>query len=103
MFWLLFGISTAFCEACGLYDEIMTSRGLAKHLAVEGNTFLVGSNPTISALIGRDALLLSFAIAPALVAHFVHNVGIEYGALSGPIGYGIKHIIGGIEWKKLGA
>lgn len=93
--------SAAFCEAAGIYDVVMTEKGLKAKVAVEGNTWLVGTNPTAVALYLRDNLTLALTLAPSLVALVAHNTGFAIGGCAGPVVYGVKHILGGRSWAKL--
>ena len=87
-----------------IYDVTLTSIGLKKGLAVEGNTFLIGSKPSTLALYLRDALVLAMCTAPSVVFYAAaHNIHLALGALSAPVVYGVKHLLGGLAWKKLGA
>src|SRR5208282_2033113 len=101
-FILLLIISVVFCVVCGVYDVMMTQKGLKAGVAVESNTWLIGDKPSAKALYLRDALLLLFCITPALFFAFVfHNVPLQYAGLVSPVVYGVKHILGGLAWRAL--
>jgi hypothetical protein len=93
--------SIVFCEACGVYDVMMTEKGLRAGVAVEGNTWLVGEKPTAMALYLRDNLSLVLSSLPAIVMLFLHNTPLAYGCSAAPVAYGVKHIIGARKWAKL--
>ena len=99
----LFAASIAVGVAGDIYDVTMTSRGLKKGLALESNEWLIGTKPSTKALYLRDGLVLSFCIAPAVIALALGNVPVAIGALISPVLYGVKHYLGGRAWKKLGA
>jgi hypothetical protein len=102
MIFIVILISVAFCEACGIYDATMTEKGLKAGVAVEGFDWLVGKKPSAVALYLRDNLLLGLCSLPAILCATVfHNVPLAYGACISPVLYGIKHIQGGLAWKKL--
>ena len=99
---LLILISVAFCEACGVYDVVMTEKGLKAGVAVEGNDWLVGQKPSAVALYLRDNLTLALCVLPSLLAGlWAHNLPVAYGLAFMPIPYGIHHIQGGRAWAKL--
>lgn len=98
MYILLLIIAVAFCIACGLFDQLETVKGIAKGVAVEGDTWLVGTKPSFLALFARDTLVLVFCTAPSVIGQLIHNPGIAYGLLIMPVIYGIKHILGGLSW-----
>lgn len=100
MYFVLLAVSIAFCVACDIYDVTMTQKGLKAGVAIEGNTWLVGEKPSAKALYLRDSLLMLFCITPSLLLSFV-NPPAAFGTLSGPIAYGVKHILGGRAWVKL--
>ena len=101
MIFILLLISYAFMIAADIYDVIMTTEGIKAGVAVEGNTWLIGDKPTALQLYARDSLVMVFCLAPSVVAHFLGNDPIAYGGLVSPVIFGIKHIQGGLAWKKL--
>ena len=85
-----------------VYDVTMTERGIKAGVAVEGNDWLVGSKPSAIALYLRDGLVFAMCVAPAVVfATVAHNVPLGYGALSAPVVFGVKHLLGGLQWRTL--
>lgn len=76
------------------YDIEQTEIGLKKGVAVEGNTFLVGSKPTVLRLLLRDSLYLSIMV---LLGLFVHPALLVGPAIAG----GLKHLVGGLKWRNL--
>ena len=101
---VLAAISLVVAVAGDVYDVTLTSRGLKKGLAVEGNTWLIGDKPSTRALYLRDALVLGFCMVPFIAAFLLGNIPVAIGALASPVVYGIKHYHGGLaSWKKLGA
>ena len=100
----LFVAATAVGILGDVYDVTYTTIGLKKGLAVESNTWLIGSKPSTKALYLRDGLVLALCMLPTTVCAAVfHNIPVAYGGLTAPIVYGIKHYMGGRAWKKLGA
>lgn len=100
---ILFAASIAAGVAGDVYDVTMTSRGLKKGLALESNEWLIGTKPSTKALYLRDGLVLAMCIAPAVVCLALGNVPLAIGALISPVLYGVRHLQGGLAWKKLGA
>lgn len=101
---ILFAAATAVGIAGDVYDVTLTSRGLKKGLAEESNEWLIGTKPSTKALYLRDGLVLAFCLLPTLLCATVfHNIPLAYGGLVSPIIYGIRHVQGGLAWKKLGA
>lgn len=98
---LLLVIALLFAFGCDIYDVTMTEKGLKAGVAVEGFDWLVGDKPSARALYLRDALVIAFATAPAVVFLAIHNAPLSYAGLVGPAIAGIKHIMGGLAWKKL--
>lgn len=76
------------------YDAEQTEIGLRKGLALERNTFLVGSKPTAIRLFLRDILYL---IIMLLVGFYVHPALMVGAAIAG----GFKHLVGGLRWHTL--
>lgn len=100
----LFAAATAVGILGDVYDVTYTTIGLKKGLAVEGNTWLIGNKPSEKALYLRDGLVLAFCMLPTILGATVfHNVPVAYGGLVSPVIYGVKHYMGGLAWKKLGA
>ena len=100
---ILLTVSLALGVAGDVYDVIMTEKGLKAGVAVEGDTWLIGSTkPSALALYLRDSLVLALCVAPtALCATVFHNLPLAYGALAGPVAYGAKHVLGGLQWRTL--
>ena len=96
-------VALAFGFGCQVFDDIMTLRGISKGLAVEGFTFLISSKPTALQIYLRDGLLMVACTVPSLTACFLGDDAAALGCLVAPVVYGIKHIQGGLEWRKLGA
>lgn len=97
LFYTLAALAVAI--AGDVYGITLTSRGLKAGVALEGNTFLIGSKPSARALYLRDALVLGLCLVPTVVFH--SNVPVAYGALAAPVAYGAKHFLGGLAWRKL--
>jgi hypothetical protein len=93
--------AVAFDLGANVYDVRETERGLKAGVAVEGNTWLVGTHPSARALYGRDLLVLGLASTPSIIFHLLHKRPLFYGGLAGPIVYGVEHIQGGNSWKRL--
>lgn len=92
----------AFAVAGDIYDVTLTEKGIKAGVAVEGNTFLVKNNkPTAVALYLRDSLVTGLATAPSIIALAYGNKALFYGFLVGPIVSGVKHVGGGLAWRKL--
>jgi hypothetical protein len=94
-------VAVAFYVGCDLYDVILTEKGIRAGVAVEGNTFLVGSKPSAVALYLRDILVAGIATVPCVLALSFHNLPIFWGCLVAPVVAGVKHILGGLAWAKL--
>jgi len=101
MFYLIFAAVVVAMEICDYFDISETVKGIAKGVAVEGNTWLVGPKPSAKALWLRDTLVNALACAPALVAWFLGVHPAAYGFLVAPVISGIKHVQGYLAWKKL--
>lgn len=65
--------AVAFAIGCDIYDVVLTEKGIKAGVAVEGNTFLVGSKPSALALYLRDSLAIGAATVPAVLALVGHN------------------------------
>jgi hypothetical protein len=89
-----------FAVACDIYDVTMTEKGIKAEVGVEANDWLVGSKPSAVALYLRDCVIISLTATPAAVA-FAYHDSIGYGLLAAPVVAGVKHILGGLAWKKL--
>lgn len=100
MFFLIMLVVIALVVLSDVYDVAQTERGIKAGVAVEAFSRLVGSKPTAVALYLRDSLLLLLVTTPSVLLHFV-NAPAAYGALLGPLIYGVKHIRGGREWARL--
>jgi len=94
-------LAFAFAIGCNIYDATMTEKGLAAGLAVEENTWLVGSTPKAWQLYARDIPIIFLASALSIIGLFTHNPTLFYAGLAGPIVAGAKHIVGGREWAAL--
>ena len=90
-----------FAVATDVWDVRETEKGLRAGVAVEGNTWLVGSKPKAGALYGRDLLVIGLTASPAVVAYIFRKPEFFFGALAGPIVIGCKHIHGGDQWRDL--
>ena len=90
-----------FAIICDVFDVTQTEAGLAAGVAVEGNTWLVGTKPTALKLYFRDTLVLLLCSTPSIVAYIYDNPVFYYAFLISPIVFGIKHILGGLAWDKL--
>ena len=101
MYFLALAAVLAAMEAANIYDVIMTEKGLKAGVAVEGNTWLVGSKPSATALYLRDSLVNLLATAPSLVSLVLGSTPAAYGFLICPAISGIKHVLGGLAWNKL--
>lgn len=102
MFYLLLAASLAFCIGLGVFDQLMTVKGIKAGVSVESFTWLVGQKPGFIALFLRDALVMLFCLLPTLLCRYVaHNNPIAVGGLLGPVAYGLHHLQGGLEWRYL--
>ena len=102
MFFELLAVAAIVGIAGDVYDVTMTERGIKAGIAVEDNDWLVGSKPSAVALYLRDGLVFAMCVIPAVVfATVAHNVPLGYGALVAPVVFGVKHILGGLQWRKL--
>lgn len=102
---ILLAVSLALGVAGDIYDVILTEKGLKAGVAAEGNQWLssiVGTKPSAVGLYFRDSIVLALCVAPtALCATVFHNLPLAYGALAGPVAYGAKHVLGGLQWRTL--
>jgi hypothetical protein len=98
--WALAGV-VGFAVATDIYDVTETEKGLKAGVAVEGNTWLVGSKPKAGALYGRDLLVIGFTASPSVLAYVFRKPEFFFAGLGGPIVIGCKHIHGGNQWKAL--
>lgn len=87
-------VSAAAYWAGATYDTIMTETGLEKGIAVERNTFLVGSHPSWRALFKRDMLM---SIPMVVAGILVHPALYIAPAFAG----GLIHLRGGLKWRTL--
>jgi hypothetical protein len=98
----LLAVAVAFAFICDIYDVTETEKGLKAGVAVEGNTFLIGTDkPTAVKLYLRDGVVIVAASVPAAVCLGLHAPSFFYAALAGPVVAGAKHILGGRAWVKL--
>lgn len=97
---LLIG-GAVFVEAADVYDTRETQIGLRHGVAVEGNTWLIGSHPSFRAGLARDQIMIGVSlIAPTL--GWVKRWPLLFGgSLNEPYIVGIKHIRAGNAWRKL--
>ncbi len=79
----------------------MTEKGLKSGVAVEANTWLVGSKPGAVALYLRDSLETVLATTPCILACVLNNTTLFWGFLIAPLLAGVKHINGGRNWAVL--
>jgi len=87
--------SVAFAVATDIYDIVKTREVITQKGGNERNQFLVGPKPSARALALRDTLILALATAPAVTFALIGVPGGGFGALVGPVIYGIKHFHGG--------
>lgn len=90
-----------FAIAADIYDVRETEKGLKAGVAVEGNTWLVGSKPKAGPLYRRDLLVIGLTTMPSVIAYAAHHMEFFYAGLVGPVIIGAKHINGGNQWKDL--
>jgi hypothetical protein len=98
---LLVAGASVFEIAANHYDTVETEKGLRAAVAVEGNTWLVGSHPSAGALYRRDALQLGITVSPSILFYKLRQWSLFYGSASAPAGLGLGHISGGRRWAKL--
>jgi len=99
---LLLGGVLAFAIAADCYDVSETEKGIKAGVAVEGNTWLIGTDkPTAGQLYKRDLLVIGLTAAPPTFAYIFRGPTWFYAGLSGPVVMGFKHISGGNQWKRL--
>lgn len=98
--WLLLAVS-AFEQATNIYDTRETEKGLKAGVAIEGNTFWVGSHPSARALYARDLFQLGVVVTPALVAYALRSKPFYYAGLALPAVLAGKHIQAGRQWQAL--
>jgi hypothetical protein len=101
---LCLAAALAFAIGCDIYDVTETVKGIAKGVAVEANTFWLGTDkPTAKQLYLRDGLVIALATLPAvLLLVLLYGSPAFYIALVGPAIAGAKHLQGGLQWRKLG-
>jgi hypothetical protein len=88
-------------QAANHYDTVETLRGIRAGVAVEGNTWLVGTHPSVRALYLRDAMTLGIIVSPSLVAYKFRKMPFFYAGCVGPLVMGIKHVNAGKKWQSL--
>lgn len=98
---LLLAVAFALDAASGIYDATLTSRGLKAGVAVEGNTWLIGTKPSNLALHLRNIMFLVASSLPAALALYFGNIPVAMGFLAGPAVDAYKHIAGGRAWAAL--
>jgi len=98
---LALGGATVFAILADRYDVKWTERGLKAGVAIEGNTWLVGTHPSAGALYKRDALVIGLVCTPSLVGYLTKNKYLTYVMLALPVAVGIGHIQGGNSWRNL--
>jgi len=91
----------AFEQAAAIYDARKTEQGLKAGVAVEANTWLVGTHPTFGRLEAKDFLQLGIATSPSVLAYAFHHEGLFLAGLVGPTVLGVKHIQAGRQWQAL--
>ncbi len=91
----------AWAIGCDVYDITLTEKGIKAGVAVEGNTWLVGTKPGAVALYLRDSLETGIATAPCILACIFNNAPLFWGFLIAPLLSGVKHILGGKQWATL--
>jgi hypothetical protein len=99
---LLLVIAVAFAFGADVFDVSETVKGIKAGLAVEANTFWVGTDkPSATQLYLRDGAVIALASALSVVALALHTLPLFYAGLSGPVIAGALHINGGRAWAKL--
>ena len=93
--------TTGFELIADSYDIHETEKGLKAGVALEGNTWLVGSRPSAKALWGQSSLELGLTMAPAVLSYVFRQTALYYGTAGAPVILAIKHIQGGNQWKAL--
>ena len=93
--------AVAFEQAAAIYDARKTEQGLKAGVAVEANTWLVGTHPTFGRLEAKDFLQLGIATSPSVLAYMFHHEGLFLAGLVGPTVLGVKHIQAGRQWQAL--
>jgi hypothetical protein len=86
----------AFGIAGDVYDIDQTLKVVDRGLALETNTWLVGSKPSHKALYLRDSAILAIVAAPFVVAVVGGATAVAAGLLAAPVVLGVKHIHGGL-------
>lgn len=84
----------AIYSAGAAYDIEQTLLGLKKGIAEEGNTFLVGSHPSETALVLRDTGVLSVML---ILGFLVHPMLLVSSATAA----GLLHVRSALKWRKL--
>ncbi|MGO8797113.1 MAG: hypothetical protein ACLQLC_20025 [Candidatus Sulfotelmatobacter sp.] len=96
------GGALAFAIVADHYDISETEKGIKAGVAVEGNTWFIGTDkPTAGQLYKRDLLVIGVTATPSVLAHIFRAPALFYGGLSMPVVMGMKHISGGNQWKRL--
>ena len=97
-----FAAALTFEVATDRYDISQTEKGLKAGVAIEGNTFLLGTNkPTAGQLWKIDAVFTAITITPSVLAYIFHKKEWFYAGLACPFAYGLRHIQGGKQWATL--
>lgn len=102
-----FFIALAVLLATTILDVRYTSRGIAKKLAIEGNSWIVGmfgNKPSAVQLYLSNALFSSPMVASGIYGLLLDRnaalLGLSIGTMTA---YSLKHIHGARSWAKLGA
>lgn len=101
-----FLITALLLIAATVADVRYTSRGLAKRLAVEGNSWIVAmysNKPTPVQLYTANALFSAPMIASGVLGLFLHNYALLGLSIGPMVAYSLKHIHGARSWSRLGA
>ena len=96
-------LSAAFLQVGSAYDVIMTNKGLKYGIWAEGNSLIVkmfGPKPSpVQSWIGAG-IWNSMVQIPTLLTLLGLPVMVWAG-VGGCVAFGIKHIIGGLQWRTL--
>jgi hypothetical protein len=74
-------------------DIYTTHRVIVTGAGVEGNTWLVGTKPTIARMLLKELLQSGVLIAVAVLG-VIYNTPIASAGMSGMVVFGVKHLTG---------
>jgi hypothetical protein len=90
---LAFFTTLVFLLVAAWLDIYTTHRVIVTGAGVEGNTWLVGTKPTIARMLLKE-LLQSGVLVSLAVVTLVYNSPLVFGPITGMVVFGVKHLTG---------